>query len=381
MNILIYAHAFAPTIGGAQKYVMLLAEGLTARSSELRVTVATPTPADGFDDTKLPFHVVRQPNFRMLWRLIGQADMIQLAGPVLLPLVLCLMRRKPVAIEHHGYQALCPNGLLLYEPTKTACPGHFMARRYHKCLECNVVNVGKLKSFLMLLLTFPRRWMSHFATVNIAVTRHVLRRLRIPRSHVIYHGISDAIQENPGAISEPLCFAYLGRLTSEKGLPLLVQAAHLLRTRGYDFRVQFIGDGSERQRLEKMVQELDVQDVVTFTGFLTGDSLQQALDAVAVVVMPSIWEETAGLAAMEQMMRGRLVIAADIGGLGEIVGDAGLKFPMGNVEALVACMQQVIDNPKIVNERGKAARTLTLEQFRQQRMVSEHLSLYNDLNS
>jgi glycogen synthase len=42
--------------------------------------------------------------------------------------------------------------------------------------------------------------------------------------------------------------------------------------------------------------------------------------------MPSVWEETAGLSAIEQMMRGRLVIASRIAGLGEMVGDAGSRF-------------------------------------------------------
>ena len=53
----------------------------------------------------------------------------------------------------------------------------------------------------------------------------------------------------------------------------------------------------------------------TITGFLRGHAFVNALQDVNVVVMPSMWEETAGLAAIEQMMRGRLVIAADIGGL------------------------------------------------------------------
>jgi glycosyltransferase involved in cell wall biosynthesis len=386
MNILIYAHAFAPSIGGVEKYVMLLAEGLATKSADLRVTIATPTPAGDFEDARLPFRVVRQPNFQMLWRLIGQADMVQLAGPVFLPLLLCLLRRKFVAIEHHGYQAVCPNGLLLYEPTKTVCPGHFMARRYHKCVQCNAGNVGMAKSVLLLLLTFPRCWLCHFAAVNIPVTRHVLRRLRIPRSQVIYHGIVDPFQGSDGiaktsAVPQPLCFAYVGRLTSEKGLPLLVRAAHRLRNRGYSFRVWFIGDGPERTHLEGLTTELDVQDIVTFTGFLTGDRLQQALDAVAVVVMPSTWEETAGLSAMEQMMRGRVVIAADIGGLGEVVNGAGLTFTMGDVAQLAACMQQVLDTPGMVQSLGQQARARAVQQFRQARMVDEHLALYTDLQS
>jgi glycosyltransferase involved in cell wall biosynthesis len=175
-----------------------------------------------------------------------------------------------------------------------------------------------------------------------------------------------------------LCFAYLGRLTSEKGLPLLVQAATHLRDGGYDFRLKFIGDGPERERLETITTDMEVQDHVTFTGFLSGKNLQHALNDVAVVVMPSIWEETAGLAAIEQMIRGRMVIAADIGGLGEVVDGVGLKFPMGDVAQLAACMQHLLDEPGMVQSWGQAARTRALKLFRQERMVDEHLKLYRE---
>src|SRR5207302_6742853 len=79
MRILIYAHAFAPKIGGAETYVMLLAGGLVGRPEVHEVTMATPTPAEGFDDASLPFRVVRRPSLRSLWRLVGKADVVMLA--------------------------------------------------------------------------------------------------------------------------------------------------------------------------------------------------------------------------------------------------------------------------------------------------------------
>src|SRR5437660_6758792 len=112
MRILIYAHSFAPKIGGAETYVMLLTEGLAARPEVRQVTVATPTPAGGFDDAPLPFRVVRRPSVRSLWRLVCQADVVLLAGPCLVPLAMARARHRPTAVEHHGYQAVCPNGLL-----------------------------------------------------------------------------------------------------------------------------------------------------------------------------------------------------------------------------------------------------------------------------
>jgi glycosyltransferase involved in cell wall biosynthesis len=376
MKVLLYSHAFAPKIGGVETYVMLLARGLAERGVE--VTVATPTPSNGFDDSSLPFRVVRCPRLRTLWRLLGKADIVHLAGPAFIPLALGLLRGKPVVVEHHGYQAICPNGLLFYEPTKSVCPGHFMRRRYWHCLRCNAASEGWGKSVLKLLLTFPRRWLCFLVAANPAVSHHVLQRLQLPRSQVIYHGIPVKPLLSPPQ-DFPLTFAYLGRLVSEKGLPLLLEATKRLKEEGFRFRLLFVGDGPERKRLEVMVREWSLQEYVTFTGFLQGKRLEEVMASVSAVIMPSIWEETAGLAAMEHMMRGRPVIAADIGGLGEVVDGAGLKFPPGDAEALIDCLRRILQHPQILVELGQKARQRALQLFRWERMVDEHLCLYRRL--
>ena len=392
MKLLIYTHAFAPMIGGVETYTRLMAEGLakhadTAGKPKTEVTVVTQTPARSDYDAESPFCVVRQPGLLHLTKLIRKATVVQLAGPCLLPMLIALLLRKPTVIEQHGYQAVCPNGMLLYEPEKTVCPGHFMAWRYNKCLDCNQEFLSWRKSLTMLLLTFPRRWLCQQVAANVAVTAHVQRRINLPRSQFIYHGVPDPLspQSAPKQIGvnpcpEHLCFGYVGRLVSEKGLLLLVEAARRLRDQGYKFRLKFVGDGPERPRLEAAVAASKLQFEVTFTGLLSGEQMEEALRDVAVVVMPSIWEETAGIAAIEQMFRGLLVIASDVGGLGEIVGEAGLKFPLGDVNALVNCMKQVLDKPDTVSTLGQKARTRALNCFGLERVMKEHWAIYDRLH-
>lgn len=396
MNVLIYAHAFAPSIGGVEMNVMHLARGLAGTGS-WDVTLATQTPPGAFDDAILPFRVVRKPSLVALWNLVRAADVIHLAGPVLLPLALALVARKPVVVKHHGYQAVCPNGLLLYEPTKTVCPGHFMARRYWRCLRCNAHGHSWLASLRMLALTFLRRWLCHRASCHVAVTDHVKGRVRLPRTRTIYHGVPApdtalsaearvgvqaqgvASRSADTQCSHGACFAYVGRLVSEKGLPTLLRAAALLRDEGYPVRLKFVGDGPERAALSRLAQALGLQDQVTFTGFLQGDALEAALGDVVALVMPSMWEETAGLAAIEQMMRGRLVIAADIGGLGEVVGAAGLTFPPGDERALAACLGRAVREPDLADQLEAEGRARAEQLFRVERVVGDHLRLYREL--
>lgn len=387
MNILIYTQPFAPIVGGAERYVMLLAKGLFALCGfdNVKITVATPTPAGYFDDSKLEYRVVRKPNPVVLVSLISKADVIQLVGPCFLPLLVARLLRKPVVIEHHGYPPVCPNGLLFHEPTKTVCPGYFLARRYGECLRCNAINEGWLKSLRMLLMTFPRRWLCQHVAANTPITAHVQKRLELPHSRVIYYGIPDVpFDEQSLMVSHsnesPLCFAYVGRLVSLKGLPLILEAAKSLQKEGYTFHLKFVGDGPEQAKLRGLAENLGLARYVEFTGFVTGSAFQMAMKDVAAVLMPSVWEETAGLAAIEQMMRGRLVIASNIGGLGEVVDGCGLRFPAGDIEALAQCMRTVLDNPEIIKRYGDTARRRALDLFSERRMVREHFDLYCQLD-
>lgn len=384
-RVLLYAHGFAPLVGGVETYVMNLARGLATRNGgdNWEVTLVTQTPAGDFNDGALPFRVVRRPGLGTLVGLVRRTGVVHLAGPAFVPMLLALLLRRKMVIEQHGYQAVCPNGLMLHQPTMTVCPGHFQAGNYLECVHCNRAEAGLLGSVRMLLLTHPRLWMCRRATVNAPISAHVQDRVQLPRAKVIYYGIPDngaAAASPPSAASLAApCFAYVGRLVSEKGPAVLLHAAKKLQREGRAFRVRYIGDGPERGRLEQLAAESGLHGVVTITGFLGGQQLSAALQDVNVVVMPSLCEETAGLAAIEQMMRGRLVIVSDIGGLTEVVGDCGLKFTPGDTEGLAACLRRVLDDTGLVAAYGPRARQRALDHFRLQTMVEEHVQLYRSL--
>ena len=386
--VLLYSTDFLPGVGGAQQAVAQLARGLVATGNQ--PTIVTKTPAGTFNDRDLTYRVVRNPGFIDLWRLMGEADIVHLAGPAFIALMIGVLRRKKLVIEHHGYQSICPNGLLLYAPRQAACPGHFLAGQYAECVRCvataNGAANGTTNSWTsaiwQLLLMFPRNWMCRRVSANAAISWHVERRLKLPRSRTVYYGVPDlqgeAISPLPTSPA-PVCFGFVGRLVEEKGLIVLLEAASRIRKRGFDFRLKFIGDGPQRARLEEFVLQNGLRSQVIFTGSLNGEAFHRATADVAAVIVPSIMEETAGLAAIEQMMRGRLVIASDIGGLGEVVGETGLKFSAGDAEQLACCMQRVLDEPGIVNEIGAKARQRALKLFSEPRMVEEHLDLYREV--
>lgn len=382
MKVLIYAHGFAPQIGGTETHVMLLAQGLAhfavGPGKAFDVTVATRTPG-GTEDAALPFRIVRGPGLATLVRLMREADVVHLAGPAFLPLLLGLLMRKRVVLEHHNFQVACPNGLLVYEPTATPCPGHFMARRHGECLRCNAKE-GKLQSLKMWFFTFPRRWLAKKVAANIMPTDWLETILQLPKAITIHHGL--ALGTGGLATSGDaarLAFAFVGRLVPSKGTEILLRACAQLKRTGRDFRLKIIGDGPERKRLEALARELGLGDSVSFLGFLSTEQREENLSGATAVVMPSLGGEVFGLVAAENMSRGRLLIVSDIGALQEVIGDTGLSFPIGDAEALGRCMEQVLDDPGIIRRLGAAARERAYELFRQEKMVEQHVLVYERL--
>jgi glycosyltransferase involved in cell wall biosynthesis len=387
VKLLLYSHAFPPSVGGVETIVASLASGLATvpapkNAPAIQVTVVTQTPAGKFDDASFPFQVVRQPGFLALARLIRAADVVHIAGPALAPMFLSWLLRKPYLVEHHGYQAICPNGILLQQPELVVCPGHFQAGHYRKCIKCESQGMPWLRAAVTVPLNILRHSLARRAATNVAVSQHVARRTALPRTVVIYHGLESDPSKFPQPDVTPVKsantrFGYVGRFVPEKGLSILLDAAQHLRSQRQDFEVVLVGDGPQRPQIESSIRCTHSGDFIRITGFLSGDKLANTVNSLDVVVMPSIWEETAGLAAIEQMTRGRLVIAADIGGLGEVVGDAGLKFPAGDAGCLADQMSKVIQGNAQISDLGRIARQRSQSRFCKERMIAEHMSVYS----
>jgi glycogen synthase len=377
IKLLIYTADFWPVVGGVQSVVMTLARGLATDEKSPQVmecTVVTETPAGMASDSDLPFRVVRNPNVFELVRLLWRSDLVHVAGPALRPLFLGFLLRKKVVVEHHGFQALCPNGLLFHEPTRAACSGHFLAGRHRECWKCNA-GLGYWRSVRLWGLTFLRRWSCRFVAANIAPTRWLQDLLRLPGTLTISHGVTEC-PSSPFLCRKTPKFVFVGRLVTTKGVELLLHASRELLNKGFEFGLLIIGEGPERENLERLCDELELASRVDFVGQTSDENMESFLGGAIAVVLPSLAGEVFGLVAAENMMRGRAVITPDDGSLAEVVGDAGLKFTAGNASALAACMEKVLRSPEMAIELGERARRHGLDRFRAQGMLDGHLALY-----
>jgi hypothetical protein len=92
MKLLLYSHFFAPSLGGVETVVRSLATGLAELRApdgrqEFHLTLITQTPRGSFDDSSLPFPVIRQPNLNSLRKLISSADVVHVAGAAISPIL------------------------------------------------------------------------------------------------------------------------------------------------------------------------------------------------------------------------------------------------------------------------------------------------------
>ena len=381
INLLIYSHYFPPSVGGVETITLALARGLAELRSrdaaEFSITVVTQTPQGNYDDVSLPFTVIRQPALSKLRKLVKECDLLHVAGPALAPLFWGLLSGKPIVLEHHGFQTICPNGQLLIEPTGIPCPGHFMAGNHRICWSCNSGS-GWAASFKLWALTFVRRYLAKRVTVNITPTRWLGELVKLPNVVAIPHGIelipiaTAAAEKN---VENPV-IAFQGRLVTTKGVRLLFEAAQLLREQGRIFQMVIIGDGPERSFLEQFAREKNLEPHVTFMGRLSGEQLETTLRSAFALVVPSLGGEVFGLVLIENMQRSLPVIASDIGAFAEVLGDGGLTFRTGEAEDLAAKLASLLDDPGRAAQVARSGRQRMLDFFQRGRMIDMHASIY-----
>jgi glycogen synthase len=382
MKLLIYSHFFAPSVGGVETIVLSLARGLAAIPSsgggpEFEITLLTRTPAGSFDDRSLPFPVVRTPGFARLWRQIRASDVVHLAGAALGPLVLSLVSGRPVVVEHHAFQTICPNGQMFLEPAQVLCPGHFMAGRHAACLRCNS-GLGWPASLKLWLLTFVRRLFCSRAAANIAPTAWLGGLLQLPRTRLVPHGleITPAAPQLPAPRPAVPVIAFQGRLVSTKGTRILFEAARILCAQNRPFQLLIIGDGPERRALEQLAAEWLLSPHIRFAGRLDAAQLEACLAQASVVAVPSLAGEVFGLVVAENMIRGLPVVASDLGSFVEVLGEAGLTFPAGDGAALARQLALLLDDPDLARRLSGLARKRILDFFSTGGMIEQHARIY-----
>lgn len=176
----------------------------------------------------------------------------------------------------------------------------------------------------------------------------------------------------------PLKILFVGRLSEQKGVDILLDAMNEVIEKGFDSILAVVGDGPLRSELEVKVNNLRITQYVTFAGD-RNDVIRYYHDS-HILIIPSNWEGLP-LVLLEGMGCGIPIVASDIGGIREVIqhGINGLLFPMGDAKELASKIIYLMKNPKAATEMGWKAREKALSHFSLIKNMQSYFHLYESL--
>lgn len=183
-----------------------------------------------------------------------------------------------------------------------------------------------------------------------------------------------------GRLNRQLVVIHVSNFRPIKRIQDLVEAMSIVIKEAGNTRLVLVGDGPERQRIELLVKELDLQNHVLMTGFRS--DVPEILRCSDVLVLCSD-SESAGLTLLEAMSSGLPVVATKVGGTSEIVEDGrnGFLVTPRSPEELADRILRLNLNKKLRLRLGEEARRTVLEHFTVDRVVPMYEEAYRHIVS
>lgn len=161
--------------------------------------------------------------------------------------------------------------------------------------------------------------------------------------------------KQPRTEGEPISLVYLGYIYKEKGIfdLLDVIAANSDRWRGK--LTLTIGGQWNEDRVLNFIKDNDLDEIVKFVGWVSGDAKAKILSTSDILILPSYYEGLP-ISVLEAMSYAMPVITTPVGGIPEVVTDGveGTLFTPGDKAAMVQAIDKYLDNPGIIAEQGRA---------------------------
>jgi glycosyltransferase involved in cell wall biosynthesis len=174
---------------------------------------------------------------------------------------------------------------------------------------------------------------------------------------------------------------YAGVLIPEKGVDLLLRACAGLPDVGW--RLAIVGDGPERAQLGALAGTLGIGDRVDFLGQRASTQMPDVYPDFDVLVLPSLtrpnWKEQFGRVLIEAMACGVPVIGSDSGEIPNVIGDAGLIFPEGDIDALRDSIASLLTDPEQRAQYAEAGRSRVLAEFTQAQIAAATHRVYCEI--
>jgi glycosyltransferase involved in cell wall biosynthesis len=334
MRILLGSHWFAPSIGGVEIISAVLADEFTKAGHQM--TVLTSTPGSPMDTA---YRIVRNPSRGEVLTLAKNSDVVLQNTISLQTLPSILASRKPIVVTHQSWMRRSDGTLGMENHLKR------MATRLVR---------------------------------NVAISKAIAAELPVP-SKVIGNPFDPSEFSPLSEDQRERDIVFMGRLVTDKGCDLLLDALSQLKQKGLTPTVTIIGDGDQRPVLEAMAASLDIASQLEFMGSVTKG--RGALVAKhRIMVVPSRWAEPFGVVALEGIASGCALIASAQGGLPDAGGDCALYFENGDPAGLAQQLETLLTKPAL-RAQLVARGPEHLKNFLPEQVAHQYLKLFGELTA
>jgi len=183
---------------------------------------------------------------------------------------------------------------------------------------------------------------------------------------------------------------FVGRFVPEKGLLTLLQA--LIGLRDYPWKLLLLGRGELRDTLVKIIEENNLQERVIMVESVPHNQVPNYINLMSTLVLPSEttskvktltsvgWKEQFGHVLIEAMACQVPVIGSNSGEIPHVIGDAGLIFPEGDIQALANCILQLRQNPDLAQRLGVMGYKTAMRKYTNTALAKQQLEFYQELS-
>jgi glycosyltransferase involved in cell wall biosynthesis len=272
------------------------------------------------------------------------------------PFILPLLRNYPTVLTLHDHSMFDPTrieDLPLLKPYRKTFSDYFISKpspRYY---------LEKMRFYAL------RRFSGNVDTV-FACSNFYARCARdsgiFRNIKALYNGIEFS-EPYPMAFSRNILF--VGRLSEEKGAPVLIEAASILRHKYPDMQINIVGGGKQIKKLKKKIFKFKLSGTVNLLGYKTSEEIAGFYRNSSIVVVPSLSPDNLPTVCIEAMAAGKPIIASRIGGLPELIDDekTGLLVPPEDPEALAKSIERLLSDPRLMQKMGEAGRRKAEKEF------------------
>ncbi|MBN1458240.1 MAG: glycosyltransferase family 4 protein [Armatimonadetes bacterium] len=287
------------------------------------------------------------------------------------PSVLVGLKRAgvPIVVRLSDFGMVCPGGLLLREKQicrRCVTNGMLSSVRY-RCVQGSLgVSAVACASLLF------AKWRKYFDLVDYFVTPStVLREQMIEGGYdgariVVLPTFVEMDYSGESGVRDRR-IVYVGRLSPEKGIEVLLDAYECLQGREGlgDVELLIAGEGEAGYTAQLVSRGQQISSRVRFLGMLNAEAVRQLLSGALLSVVPSLWYENTPNAVLESLAAGTPVVASDLGSMGEMLrgGDAGFLFRPGDPNDLANHLEFALLRPDVLVRMGRAARMLAESRY------------------